>query len=275
MTAQRHAVDLAEIRLLEQAMKMGCPDLLGQWLALGVDVNLPRLTASHLPFAYFPHGDGLMTHAIGDGSELRVELVRMLLDAGLKIDLHVTQSGYTPLMRSIAASARPAGDLRMPEMILAAGADVNAQTDHGWTAAHSAAKCGDIEMLDVLLKRGASLEATTINDETLFHSAICHAPACHWLAKHVPGLLNARNSDRATALAAAISRGELQTIQALMAAGADPYANSAGAINAFDLSRYYKRVEITAWMESFEAAKEARDAIRNISRNTVWPGDPS
>lgn len=271
--SQPHLVDLPGIKLLEDAVTEGRADLLKQWLALGVDVNHPRLTMLPEPFSFFPYGTGLLSYAMGHGSAPRIELVRMLLDAGLDVNLHIAKSGHNPLMECIEARKRPIGDLRLAEMILDAGCDVNAQADNGRTAAHCAASRGDVAMLAMLAKRGAKLNLrTTTYRVTVLHSAIGHPPACQWLAQQTPSLMNAKNKQGATPLIAAILTGELESVKVLMTCGAntrityktDQHTTHTGALA---LSRYLGRTEISTWIANFEAAKAARTTIDNILRN--------
>lgn len=260
------------IDLLERAVTEARSDLLQQWLALGGDVNHPSLTTQRIPTGEFPDGKALLLHAIGDGSESRIELVRLLLEARAKVALHVRPDGGTPLMHAIAASARSVGDVRMAKMLLDAGVDVNARTDGEWSAAHSAARRCDVAMLALLVERGANLDVSNCHGETVFHGAMQCAITNEWLAKRLPGLINAKDRNGSTALHYSVAGARLEVTQVLMAAGADPYIRSASGMNAFEMGRTLKHTKVVAWMENFEAAKAARSAIDDIARQHVNPG---
>ena len=266
---------LTRMELLEQACLENNVHKMAQWLALGNDVNHPLITKRQRSSAIFPHDDSLLRHAIGDGSEGRIEMVKMVLDAGAKVDLHVRCDGATSLMRCIVSSKRAIGDVRMAKMILDAGADVNAKADNGLAAVHNAAFRGDVQMLALLVDHGANLEAITSQNETVLHCTNRCADTCQWLVSRVPGLINAQNSNGITALSSCITLNRLDAVQILMAGGADPHVRTNSGQDAFDLSRCYGHDEITTWMENFEAAKAARATIEDVLRKASQPGGPS
>ena len=75
--------------------------------------------------------DGGALHAAAGGG--RLELVRLLIDAGADVDRRDPDTGRTPLHAAVAAG--PGGDApEIVEVLLAAGADVNATTNDGASA---------------------------------------------------------------------------------------------------------------------------------------------
>jgi ankyrin repeat protein len=100
-------------------------DLLS-WAAFGGAAGTARLLLERGADA-----NGGALHAAAAGA--RLELVRLLLDAGADIERHDPETGRAPLHAAVAAG--PAGDA--PEVVrtlLAAGANVNATTTDGATA---------------------------------------------------------------------------------------------------------------------------------------------
>ena len=77
------------------------------------------------------------------------EVLPVLLAAGAEPDAE-DNDGWTPLFRATAAAA--------VELLLEAGADVNAE-DHGWTPLHSVAESGEPAAVDLLLRAGADVTA--------------------------------------------------------------------------------------------------------------------
>ncbi len=93
-----------------------------------------------------------------------VEVVKLLLDAGALVDLPI-EDGTTPLMAAVSASGTRGKNktedqaLATVALLHAAGADVNASSRRGLTAAHSAALRGWDKVLKALAGYGANLDA--------------------------------------------------------------------------------------------------------------------
>ena len=103
--------------------------------ALRIDTDPAELTSLHL--------------AAASGS---VEAVRLLLAPPVGADARAARiNNFTPLH-----SAAMQGHAAVCELLLAAGAEVNVQTDpQGYSPLHSAAFAGHIEAIRVLLAHGA------------------------------------------------------------------------------------------------------------------------
>jgi uncharacterized protein len=93
-----------------------------------------------------------------------VQVVKLLLEAGALVDLPI-EDGTTPLMAAVSASGTRGKNktelqaLACVEVLHAAGANVNARSSRGLTAAHSAALRGWDTLLKALAKYGANLDA--------------------------------------------------------------------------------------------------------------------
>lgn len=60
---------------------------------------------------------------------------------------------------------------RCVQLLLDGGADVNKQTNDGWTALHSASNWGQYDVAAYLLSRGADVNAQTKSSQTALHIA--------------------------------------------------------------------------------------------------------
>jgi ankyrin repeat protein len=100
-----------------------------------------------------------VTNAIDAGSMACVEWM-----IARRVELRFRdEEGYTVIH---SALKRKAPDRqRVLEMLLKAGADVNARGVNDWTPAHMAAVGGDVEALQILIKHGADLSARTNIDD--------------------------------------------------------------------------------------------------------------
>jgi Ankyrin repeats (many copies) len=63
------------------------------------------------------------------------------------------------------------GDLAAVKMLVAAGADLNATNDNGWTPLHWASKEGHEGIVAKLIAAGANVNARNVNDKTPLHLA--------------------------------------------------------------------------------------------------------
>ena len=81
----------------------------------------------------------------------RTDTVRALLSAGARHDL-LARNAQANLPLHAATAGRRA---EIVELLLAAGADVNAPTAQGWTALHLAAHGGYLDLVEIFLARGA------------------------------------------------------------------------------------------------------------------------
>jgi len=82
------------------------------------------------------------------------------------------------------------GDAAVVELLLAAGADVDAKDEAGWTALHDAATRGYDDVVELLLVAGADVEAKSNTGWTALHYAAQEGHAAvvelieSWVAEH-------------------------------------------------------------------------------------------
>ena len=100
----------------------------------------------------------------------RVEMVQALLDCGAAVNLEVTSQGWTQL-HLVASGQCGFGyeGVRITELLLEHGADVNAQDMENTTPLHLASYCGSVEISRVLLNHGASPKAKRRQGRTPLH----------------------------------------------------------------------------------------------------------
>ena len=117
----------------------------------------------------------------GAASRASAEILRMLLAAGA--DPHrTTDDGTTPLMVAAGLGrstytprelrgVRSPGAERAVEILLAAGANVDAANEAGFTALHGAAFRGLNEVIEYLVARGADIDARDFRGRTAYRMA--------------------------------------------------------------------------------------------------------
>ena len=125
-----------------------------------------------------PEGTGAVE---GAASRASAEILRMLLGAGADPRM-TTDDGTTPLMVAAGLGrstytpreprgARSPGAERAVEILIEAGADVNAVNEAGFTALHGAAFRGLNEVLEYLVAQGADIDARDFRGRTAYRMA--------------------------------------------------------------------------------------------------------
>lgn len=127
-----------------------------------------------------------------------VQSVALLLDAGANIN-----AAQAPLHATALQEAAMAGHLEVVRVLLARGADVSLQDNQGFTPLHAASWNGHLEVIDLLLAHNAALEARNNYGGTVLDTTV-HA------------IINTHYGHPRP----------LQTVQKLLAAGADANAVS-------------------------------------------------
>jgi ankyrin repeat protein len=82
--------------------------------------------------------------------------------------------GGPPEVDRALHKAAGAGKIEAVKQHLAAGVDVNAKDDNGWTPLHAAAREGHKEIVELLIANGADVNAKDEDDRTALDWAIKH-----------------------------------------------------------------------------------------------------
>lgn len=169
------------------------------------------------------HGLTALMEAAGRGHE---EIVALLIDRGARVDLatrnYMLCSGSTAL-----AYAAGAGFAGITRRLLDAGADPNRRDKYGGTPLLHAAENGHTEIVDLLLKRG--------------------------------GDPNLTGENRVTALIRAASMGHREIVAHLLDAGADPNAVCDSKRGALDFAEWKGYREIASLLREAGAMNMSQD----------------
>ena len=143
------------------------------------------------------------------------EILDLLIQAGANVNA-TNEYGVTPLsLACITGSAVTIGAL------LQAGGDPEARTS-GETALMTAARTGGLDAVNVLLAHGADVRAKDPSSgQTVLMAAVAeaHPAVAHVLLEHGADL-HAKSQAGFTALAFAVRAGDLESVKLLLAAGA-------------------------------------------------------
>jgi ankyrin repeat protein len=157
------------------------------------------------PTGYLIPGWTILHAAVRNGIS---EGVKASLAVGMSPTCETEDMAWTPLW--VAACT---GNLDITEILLNAGANVNATTRDGRTAVQEAAKIGATDIVELLIKRGADLEISP--------------------SKHAD-----------TPLISAAAKGHTATVKALLTAGANIRAAQSGGWTALHYALLNKNSEM-------------------------------
>jgi len=115
-----------------------------------------------------PKADRALIDAVRKGSKetVNIEPVKQAIAAGADLDAKM-QGGYTPLHLAAIYDHK-----EIAEVLIAAGADVNAKNNRDMTPLHQAARSGRNEIAGLLIAKGADVNAKGADDSTPLDWAI-------------------------------------------------------------------------------------------------------
>jgi ankyrin repeat protein len=152
---------------------------------------------------------------------------RQLIGIEANVRRHTMRALKQDLAKALLNAARD-GDRLFVELVVEAGADVNARGEGGVTALHLAAEAGHEDIVRFLVDHGADLHAET---------------AGGWTALH-----------------AAAASGSTDVVLALLNAGADPNARDARGQTPLHMAAYWGRYGATSALASHGADVDLPDA---------------
>ncbi|CAN0205402.1 unnamed protein product, partial [Laminaria digitata] len=145
-----------EVNILLQAVIRDLPSTVRHILVAGVDANIR-----------YKYGDGDITALEAATLLQRLGVVRALVEHGVEVN-GIGVGGRTVLQNAVMLNDRV--DVDLVDLLLSAGADIDARTTEGSTALHMAAdRSGDTAA--VLLQRGAARDALDPEGRSPLHLA--------------------------------------------------------------------------------------------------------
>ncbi|XP_063991503.1 ankyrin repeat domain-containing protein 17 isoform X4 [Diachasmimorpha longicaudata] len=160
-------------------------------------------------------GESLLSLACSAGY---YELAQVLLAMNANVEDRGIKGDCTPLME--AASA---GHVDIVSLLIAHGADVNAQSTSGNTPLMYGCAGGHEDVVKVLLEAGANVEDHNENGHTPLMEAASagHVPVAKILLENGAGINTHSNEFKESALTLACYKGHLDMVRFLLEAGAD------------------------------------------------------
>ena len=251
--------DMYETILLHLASYQGTPEILEMLFNYGVKLNAKNHwseTALHVVSRGRQDSQGgarvaklLLEHGVGVNTRRRdhctplhvascfgkLEIVRLLLDHGADSNAE-TRRGLKLLHQvSFGMYECQEDGVRIAELLLTHGAEVDARNKDHWTPLHIACQNGKLEIVHLLLDNGAEVNAETVDGLKPLHSLSYGEYRSQEDGVRVAQLLlergadvNTRRNDHRTPLHVASYYGNIEIVRLLLDHGADPEANAEG-----------------------------------------------
>ncbi|MCX6877442.1 MAG: ankyrin repeat domain-containing protein [Verrucomicrobia bacterium] len=228
-------------------------------------------------------GETALMIAAGAG---QLESVTLLLRAGATVGGVDRRTGMTPLMLTALGNRRPptvigpddrsvrnpdrAFDyLKIAELLLAGGVDLQARDCEGQTALHWAAISGNVEVLGLLISKGAEVDAKdTLNGRTPLHHAVNSADA-----KTVAILLDkgaditAKDSNGCQPIHLATQAGNVEVLHLLLEKGAAVAATESHGDTPLHVAAASAKLEAARMLLEHGAPPAALDQFKNSPLN--------
>ena len=164
-----------------------------------------------------PKADRALIDAVRKGSKetVNIEPVKQAIAAGADLDAKM-QGGYTPLHLAAIYDHK-----EIAEVLIAAGADVNPKNNRDMTPLHQAARSGRKEIAGLLIAKGADVNAKDENSLTPLDQAIQRKKT------ETANLLRKHGGKRGAVYSIHVAaKGDIEAVKQHLAAGVDVNAKS-------------------------------------------------
>src|SRR3989338_3575706 len=199
-----------------------------------------------------------------------VEVVTLLLAAGADVEAQ-DPTGMTPLMM-----ASYDGNVKVVDALLVAGARPEAQHPNGLTALNAASQNGHLEVVDRLLAAGARVNPA--NEDVPGLWAACKSGQLAVVDRLLAAGANTEVPlrDRSTSLFVACKEGHLEVVELLLAAGANPevWFRTIKPIDLAAMENHSAIVELLSQPLSEAAVAAHQQRIREVRARLEVAGVP-
>jgi ankyrin repeat protein len=143
--------------------------------------------------------------------------------------------------------AAVAGKLKVVEVLVKFGADVNSVSDTGSTPVRSACFMTHLDIVRLLVENGADIQKPNQNGGTCLINSVQSVELCEFLLKN-GAFVNAQDVQNKTALHYAIQEHRFETTKLLLRYGADPFLESRYRDDALQTACLKGASEIFKWL---------------------------
>lgn len=245
--------DEEEVTLLNEAAQRGNAEIVEAILSFAYPPNSYELYAAHetaTDNGFDEIGDRILRFAPGEMliqsiDSWRPDLMSRILEIAPEAVNYTADNGLKPLHM-----ATEIGDIQMSEMLLAAGADVNAEDRWGESPLFACARLGTTEIGEMFMEWGADVEHRSRNGMTPLHAAVLASQdeMIEWLLEK-GATLWATDRSGWNALHYAAFGGSRSTVLLLLDLGLDPGSRTDQQETPLDIARRILNYEATEVLE--------------------------
>ena len=225
---------------------------------------LRQLLSNELdPNTFEQHGDKDPEHILLSAmsfSTAHAPSLEVLLEAGADPCLARPAGGKDTLLMLAIYRKR----MDFAQLLIQAGADVNAASSGGWRPVHAAAAEGKVEFLQLLDRHGANFDVITGLGATPLMLGAGDLEVTRFLLPKLSHRINHRQNSGMTALLFAIEAANMSCVNLMLGADADPSIGDGLHKNAEEFARHRSSEAVADQVAMVRAAREAKALIESL-----------
>ena len=215
------------------------------------DAILALLEEGNSADTWIEYGEHKITPLMKAAWDGQPDIIRILLDAGAKVNAQATDTGETALLNAVSQ-----GNLEIVQMLLEAKADVSLKNKFDFNPFTSAVAAGNIELSRTLLKAGAGIEEGAHTLSPLqFAASSGNLDMIRFLVENGADVNRGAKKGEQTALLSAIYGAKPEAVRLLVELKADVNAKTSSGDTPLSVAQNGDQTDIVEILKKAGAKK--------------------